>query len=75
MPQVTLYRTALEPGMVHVHEFQISQDRSISFCLFQLANWWDNAAYFDCRSPVVITTSPGLSFPKVPFTGKVDHLK
>ena len=61
--------------MVHVHEFQISQDRSISFCLFQLANWWDNAAYFDCRSPVVITTSPGLSFPKVPFTGKVDHLK
>lgn len=40
-----------------------------------LANWWDNAAYFDCRSPVVITTSPGLAFPKVPFTGKVDHLK
>ena len=45
------------------------------FCIFQLANWWDNAAYFDCRLPVVITTSPGLAFPKVPFTGKVDHLK
>lgn len=40
-----------------------------------LATWWDNAAYFDCRSPVVITTSPGLAFPKVPFTDKTGHLK
>lgn len=40
-----------------------------------LATWWDNAAYFDGRAPVVITTSPGLAFPKVPFLGKVDYLK
>lgn len=40
-----------------------------------LATWWDNVAYFEGRSPVVITTSPGLAFPKVPFTDKVDHLK
>lgn len=40
-----------------------------------LAAWWDNAAYFDCRSPVVITTSPGLAFPKFPVTDKTGHLK
>ncbi|XP_015765594.1 PREDICTED: carnitine O-acetyltransferase-like isoform X2 [Acropora digitifera] len=40
-----------------------------------LATWWDNVAYFEGRSPLVITTSPGLAFPKVSFTDKMDHLK
>lgn len=40
-----------------------------------LATWWDNAAYFDCRSPVVITTSPALAFPKFHVTDKTGHLK
>ncbi|XP_068735255.1 carnitine O-acetyltransferase-like isoform X1 [Montipora capricornis] len=40
-----------------------------------LATWWDNVAYLESRSPVVITTSPGLAFPKVLFTDKMGHLK
>lgn len=47
----------------------------MTIVLFQLGTWWDNVAYLEVRSPVVITTNPGLAFPKAPFADKIDHLK
>ncbi|KAK3881695.1 hypothetical protein Pcinc_013879, partial [Petrolisthes cinctipes] len=39
-----------------------------------LADWWINAAYLDCRGPVVVWSSPGLVFPLQEFKTLDDQL-
>lgn len=40
----------------------------------QLADWWINAAYLDCRGPLVVWSSPGLVFPLQEFKTLDDQL-
>ncbi|MPC28469.1 Carnitine O-acetyltransferase [Portunus trituberculatus] len=39
-----------------------------------LADWWINAAYLDCRGPLVVWSSPGLVFPLLEFKTLDDQL-
>ncbi|XP_069194964.1 carnitine O-acetyltransferase isoform X1 [Procambarus clarkii] len=39
-----------------------------------LSDWWINAAYLDCRGPVVVWSSPGLVFPLQEFKTLDDQL-
>lgn len=39
-----------------------------------LSDWWINAAYLDCRGPVVVWSSPGLAFPLQDFKTLDDQL-
>lgn len=39
-----------------------------------LSDWWLNAAYLDCRGPVVVWSSPGLVFPLQEFKTLDDQL-
>ncbi|KAG0719922.1 Carnitine O-acetyltransferase [Chionoecetes opilio] len=39
-----------------------------------LADWWINAAYLDCRGPLVVWSSPGLVFPLQEFKTLDDQL-
>ena len=40
-----------------------------------LAEWWDDCAYFGFRAPVVINSSPGITFPQETFESDLDHLR
>ena len=40
-----------------------------------LAEWWDNVAYFEYSSPVVVHSSPGIIFPKQQFQSQRDQLR
>jgi len=40
-----------------------------------LAEWWDDVAYLGYENPVVIHSSPGISFPKQTFATKLDQLR
>eukprot|EP00112_Aurelia_sp_Birch-Aquarium-sp1_P011405 Seg2398.5 transcript_id=Seg2398.5/GoldUCD/mRNA.D3Y31 product="Carnitine O-acetyltransferase" protein_id=Seg2398.5/GoldUCD/D3Y31 len=40
-----------------------------------LAEWWDDVAYFGYESPVVVHSSPGITFPKQNFASKMDQLR
>ena len=40
-----------------------------------LSQWWDDCAYFGFRAPVVINSSPGISFPMETFNSDIDQLR
>ncbi|XP_065647513.1 carnitine O-acetyltransferase isoform X2 [Hydra vulgaris] len=40
-----------------------------------LAEWWNNCAYFEYRSPVIINSSPGVFFPKQDFKCDFDQYR
>ena len=40
-----------------------------------LVDWWDDVAYFSYENPVVVHSSPGISFPKQNFTSQLDQLR
>ncbi|XP_065068504.1 carnitine O-acetyltransferase-like isoform X2 [Rhopilema esculentum] len=40
-----------------------------------LAEWWDDVAYLGYENPVVVHSSPGISFPKIAFASKLDQLR
>ena len=40
-----------------------------------LAEWWDDVAYLGYENPVVVHSSPGISFQKQKFASKMDHLR
>ena len=40
-----------------------------------LAEWWNNCAYFDYRAPVVINSSPAVTFPERTFHSDTDQYR
>jgi len=51
----------------------IDNKKRIIFCI-QLADWWLRTAYLECRTPVIVHSSPGLVFPMQKISTREDQL-